>query len=217
MYHALLPALVSSLIITIPILPAWLFATYRMKVLLPESETARVDRWTHKNTFAIGGLHEVGYAPKKDHLIVLSSQGQGIFDCVRGEKIARLYNDLDWWDDFNDTTKSIAGFDVLANVEIRTSGLDSSDNMPKKTADGWKLIITEPQPDEKPYEKYLVRKIYLVSPDNKENIYITKDGACELRAFGFSETGNSLIVALSCDLVIWTRTQIGNPPTVLSQ
>lgn len=204
--HALLPALAPSLLITIPILPAWLFATYRMQVLKPEAKTSYPNMWTHKNTFAVGGLHEVGYAPNQDHLIVLSSQGQGIFDCIKGEKIARLHNGLDWWEDFNEETNSIRGFDVLADFEIPVSGLDTSDTLPKRTADGWSLIASSPEPDDKPFEKYLVQRIYLVSPNKKEMIYVGKDGACELRAFGFSETGNSFIVALSCDLVIWART-----------
>jgi hypothetical protein len=53
--------------------------------------------WTHKNTFAIGGLENVGYAPNQDLLIVLFSQGQGIFDCNKGEKIARQHHDSNWW------------------------------------------------------------------------------------------------------------------------
>lgn len=164
-----------------------------------------LNMYTHKETFAVGGLHEVGFAPNQDLLMVLSSQGQGIFDCIKGEKITRLHNDLDWAKDYNESTYSIIGFDVLANIKITTSGLISPDILPKKTADGWQLIITDPEPDESPFQMYLIQKIYLVSPDQKEKIYITMDGACELRAFGFSDTGNSFIVATSCDLVIYSR------------
>lgn len=163
--------------------------------------------YTHKETFAIGGLFEVGFAPNQDLLMVLSSQGQGIFDCTKGEKIARLHNDLEWSNYYKEGTYSIIGFDVLSNIEITTCGLDSPDILSKKTADGWELIITEPEPEEEPYEEYLTQMIYLVSPDQKERIYITEDGACELRAFGFSGTGNSFIVATSCDLVIWSKQQ----------
>jgi len=45
--------------------------------------------WTHKNTLAIGGLENVGFATNQDLLTVLSSQGQGIFDCITAEKNAR--------------------------------------------------------------------------------------------------------------------------------
>lgn len=162
--------------------------------------------WIHKNTFAIGGLENIGYAPKQDYLMVLSSQGQGIFDCLKGEKVARQNNGGEWWKNFDQAKNSIVGFGLLENVEISTCGLFGGDNLPKSNSDGWTLTITEPQPDDKPFEKNLVQKIYLISPNNNEKTFIAKDGPCELRAFGFSETGNSFVVALSCDLTIYSRT-----------
>lgn len=172
--------------------------------------------WTHKNSFAIGGLENVGFAPDKDYLIVLSSQGQGIFDCKTGEKIARQYDkDDDWWDKFNEETNSVLGFDILNNIEIPTYGLYGDDNLPKRTEDGWELICTAPEPDDKPFERYSVQKIYLISPNKKDKIYITKDGPCEHRAFGFSNSGKALIVASSCELVIYSREGIGNPESLI--
>ncbi|AYQ33882.1 hypothetical protein [Runella sp. SP2] len=162
--------------------------------------------WTHKNTFAIGGLENIGYAPGQDFLIVLSSQGQGIFNCKTGEKVARQYDDSDSWEKFNESTNSIVGFDVLENVEINTCGLYGEDNLSKTTQDGWALTVSEPEPDDKPFEKYLVKRIYLQSADKKEKIFVGKDGACELRAFGFSDTGDTFVIALSCDLTIYSRT-----------
>ncbi|HEU5164024.1 MAG TPA: hypothetical protein VFU29_00715 [Chitinophagaceae bacterium] len=161
--------------------------------------------WTHKNTFAIGGLENIGYAPKQDFVIVLSSQGQGIFNCKTGEKIARQNDDTNWWDKFNQKTNSIIGFDVLENIEITTCGLYGDDSLSKTTQDGWTLIATEPEPDDKPFEKYLVKRIYLLSPDKEEKLLVGKDGACELRAFGFSDTGDTFVIALSCDLTIYSR------------
>ena len=159
--------------------------------------------WTHKNTFAIGGLENIGYAPNQDFLLVLSSQGQGIFNCKTGEKIAR--QNEEWWDKFNKKTNSIVGFDVLENIEIPTCGLYGEDHLLKTTQDSWSLIVTEPEPDDKPFEKYLVKRIYLVTPDKKEKIFAGKDSACELRAFGFSDTGKTFVIALSCDLIIYSR------------
>ncbi len=162
--------------------------------------------WAHKNTFAVGGLDNIGFAAGRDNLLVLSTQGQGIFDCIKGEKIARLNDDSDWWKAFDQTTSSINGFDILDNIRVSTSGLHGGDNLPKVTTDGWTLKVTEPQPDDKPFDKYFVQRIFLVSPDKKDEVFITKDGPCELRAFGFSDTGNSFVVALSCDLTIYSRT-----------
>ncbi|MDQ4102090.1 MAG: hypothetical protein M3115_07905, partial [Thermoproteota archaeon] len=81
------------------------------------------------------------------------------------------------------------------------------DKLLKATFDGWTLVASEPQPDDKPFENYSVTEIYLVSPDKQQKQLVGKDGPCELRAFGFSDTGNSFIIALSCDLTIYSRTE----------
>jgi hypothetical protein len=91
----------------------------------------------------------------------------------------------------------------MAVIEIQTCGMYGADNLFKSTVDGWTFIITEPQTDDEPFEKYLVHWTYLVDPDKKTKTFVAKDGACELRAYGFSETGNSFIVASSCELTIY--------------
>jgi hypothetical protein len=161
--------------------------------------------WKHQNTYAIGGLENVGYANGQDLLIALSTQGEGIFDCIKGEDIARLNNSSDWWNDFNKQTNSIRGFDLLEGIEIKTFGLYGEDKLPKSTEDGWMLLTSEPEPDDSPFEQYLVKKVYLVSPDKMEKRFLSKDGACELRTFGFSSTGNSFIIATSFELIIYSR------------
>jgi len=161
--------------------------------------------WKNSGTFTVGGLENIGFAPGTDLLLVLSSMGEGIFDCIKGERIARVHNNLDWWDRFNSEAANLNGFDILENTEIVTCGMYGKDNLAKVTADGWRLEITGPKADDKPFEKYLVKRIYLRSPDKKQKIFIDKNGACELRAFGFSETGKSLVVALSCNLTIFSR------------
>lgn len=161
--------------------------------------------WVHKNTFAVGGLENIGYAPDQDFLLVLSSQGQGIFNCTTGEKVARSYDDSDWFNQLGKADNSILGFDILASIKISTCGAYGEDNLSKRTKDGWALIVSDPEPDDAPFEKYMVRKIYLLSPDMEEKVFITSDGPCELRAFGFSETGETFVVGLSCDLVIYSR------------
>ncbi|NIG53372.1 hypothetical protein [Chitinophaga sp. Cy-1792] len=159
--------------------------------------------WTYKKTYAIGGLENVGFAENTDNLIVLSGQGKGIFNCISAEKTDRI-ND-DWWEEFDESTGTVHGFGILEGSLIQTGGLYGDHSLPHVTADGWQLITRENEPDDPPFEHYRVTKIFLVSPDGKEIFFITKDGPCELMAYGFSPTGNSLIVALSCDLVIWSR------------
>ena len=158
----------------------------------------------YKGTFAIGGLFNVGYASNKDFLIVLSSQGQGIFDCRKGEKIARLYNDLDWVG-FDETTNAVFGFYNLEGEIISTSGVFGGDHLLKTTSDGWSLTAGEPLIEHTPFGTRSTTKIYLAHSANNDRVVVAEDGACELKAFGFSDTGGSFIVATSCDLVIYSR------------
>ena len=47
--------------------------------------------------------------------------------------------------------------------------------------------------------------VFLSAPGAREAVCIGDDGACELRACGFSETGRSFVIATSCDLTVFTR------------
>jgi hypothetical protein len=150
--------------------------------------------WTHKNTFAIGGLENVGFADNGDFLLVLSSQGMGIFNCLTGEKLGRKYDA--WWPEFNQEDFSIKGFYSLSDSVIKTCGMYGENILSRKTPDD--CIVAA--------EKFLNDRIFLYpSDDEKICLFIPEHDACELRAFGFSETGKSLIVATSCELVIWSR------------
>lgn len=159
--------------------------------------------WIHKNTHAIGGLENIGYADNSDLLIVLSSQGMGTFDCIKGEKIER--DPSDWWPQFDESTATMQGFGILKGTIIQTTGLYGHYTLPQETTDGWRLIEGEKEYDNPPFDNYLITKIFLSPPTNESFIFISKDGPCELRAFGFSPTGNSFVVALSCELIIWSR------------
>jgi len=154
--------------------------------------------WEYKNTFSIGGLQEVGFADGKDYLIVLSSQGEAIFDCIDGEKIARVHNDFDWWNRYDANIKKITGFNILESEKINISGLTNGDSLSKSTSDFWTLDL------EVDFNISRVEKIFLSWRGLKKN-FIGEDGPCELRAYGFSPTEKSLIFASSCELIIFSR------------
>ncbi len=156
--------------------------------------------WRRAACFAIGGLTEIGYAPDSDLLLVVSSQGRGVLDCVTGEKVARDYDDSY---DFIDETRLVAlGIGPLDGQWIRVGGLHGG-GLPNSTRDGWGLV-TLPLP----WPHY---HVFLTAP--RKSIYdgaeyaakVETDNACELRAYGFSETGRSFIVALSCEITIFVR------------
>lgn len=154
--------------------------------------------WKHRNTHAIGGLQEVGFQENHDLLLVLSSQGEGIFDCISGEILARNNNDYDWWKRYNTLENNIPGFGILENHKIKISGLELGDTLLKSTSDFWKLSV------EREFTTIEDQKIIL-SYRGSEKSVIAVDGPCEFRAYGFSPTENSLIVASSCELVIYSR------------
>ncbi|MEI3796505.1 MULTISPECIES: hypothetical protein [unclassified Chitinophaga] len=158
--------------------------------------------WRHKNIYAIGGLENIGF-DQADALTVLSSQGVGLFNCLTGERFFR--QETSWWENYEPMAGTISGYDILEGSTIRICGLDGPDFLSKETRDGWILEYTGPVPDDPPFEKYQVNKIFLAHQSRGHHEFICQDGACELRAFGFSATGNSLVVATSCNLVIWSR------------
>lgn len=158
--------------------------------------------WKHKKTYAIGGLENIGF-DKGDTLTVLSSQGVGLFNCLTGERIFR--QEASWWENYEPITGTVSGYGTLDGSTIRICGLDGPDFLSKATQDGWGIACTGPVPDDPPFEKYQVHKIFLTHQDRGHHELLGQDGACELRVFGFSPTGNSLVVATSCDLIIWSR------------
>ncbi|MEO6978004.1 MAG: hypothetical protein ABJA76_16785 [Mucilaginibacter sp.] len=155
------------------------------------------------NTFAIGGLENIGYIDNNDTLIVLSGQGRGVFDCLTGQKIYR--DDENWWQDFDEATSTIHVNIVNISSGIKTSGLFGERKLPSRTVDGWELSLSDPYPDDPPFEKYNVQSVFLKHGVQDKEIFVAKDGPCEVRAFGFSDTGNTFVVALSCELIIWKR------------
>ena len=154
--------------------------------------------WKHQNTFSIGGLQEVGFANSQDLLLVLSSQGEGIFDCLNGEKIARRNNEYDWWKRYDKNKNTISGFAMLENSEIKISGITLGDLLPKSTSDFWELQ------SEKIFLLSASEKVFLSYRGYRTN-NIGEEGPCELKAFGFSPTEKSLIFATSCELIIYSR------------
>ncbi len=151
--------------------------------------------WKHKNTFAIGGLEEIGFATKSDFALVLSGQGEGIFDCKSGKLIDRRNNEYEWWQRYDQNENEISGFGIIEKQKIKTSGLINSDSLSKSTSDFWTL--EKELNGDSTKIKLMWRGSFLIE--------IGEDGPCELRAYGFSETENSLVFATSCELIIFSR------------
>jgi hypothetical protein len=86
--------------------------------------------------YAVGGLFGVGYATASELLLVLSSQGRGVFDCATGERLARDYEESHKF--FDPIRLTAVGFGPLDGQAIRIAGLFGG-GLPLTTLDGWYL------------------------------------------------------------------------------
>lgn len=164
--------------------------------------------WRRVAAHAIGGLTDVGFGRASDLLLVVSHQGRGVFDCLTGQRMARDAampepNDDPWQ---NELELEATGIGPLAGQIVRTSGL-AGGGLALMTRDRW---AAERLTVDWPFESLL-----LVAPDSW--IYETRPGRpsgfaklaeeSEVRAWGFSPTGKTLILATSSDLTIYGRNE----------
>jgi hypothetical protein len=158
--------------------------------------------WREIGTYAIGGLLFVGYEENSDLLLVVSSQGRGVFDCITGTLVARDRVSPEYEDDaWLDRVRLMSlGIGPLEDKLIRLAGIDGG-GLPHTTEDGWRLSLIVP---EWPDTRVLLSMPYIA-------IYGTLVGTVqiaseyEVRAYGFSDTGESFVVATPSDIMICNR------------
>ncbi len=156
--------------------------------------------WKHVATHAAGGLTEIGYAPDSDLLLVISSNGRGVYDCRTGERVARDREEI--WEDLDETRLVSRGIGPLSDLRIRLAGLHGG-GLPTTTEDGWNLdIIALDWPQ---HSMFLTLPYKSLFQDDGHSYKITQDGVAEFRAAGFSETGRSFVFATGSDLEIYAR------------
>ncbi len=155
--------------------------------------------WTLVCNVAVGGLKSVGFAPHSELLLVASHSGRGLFDCSTGSRVAR---DPDNAYEDSPHTLEAAGIGPLEGRAIKMAGLEGG-GLPLTSPQGWlmeslvldwpetTLLLVEPGSD-------LYGDMY-GKPAVMHKIFV----GLELRAWGFSSTGHSLVVATSSDLTIY--------------
>ena len=161
------------------------------------------DPWRQVGVYTIGGLTDVGFAPRSDLLLVVSSTGRGLFDCVNGQKLARDPSapNVSWHDPYHLEAQAIG---PLTGAVIRTAG-QFGGGLPRLTRDGWsteKLTLDWPDvclllvaPGSWIYGEYYGK------PADFTKVAVES----EVRAWGFSPTGRSLVLASSSDFTIFGR------------
>ena len=173
----------------------------RLQNLVNQTKATDEPNGWKKNTFAIGGLTEIGFSKQNpDLLLVISSQGRGVIDCQNSKLIERD-NDTnwDWIDSYEMTSKGIG---LLSNEKIHVSGLHGG-GLPLMNKNGdnllymateWPIIdiIFEPN----------FKSIYKEN-EAKECFRIFHD--YELRAYGFSYDGETFVIATSSEIDIYRK------------
>ncbi|MGF6594513.1 hypothetical protein [Pseudomonas sp. 2835] len=156
--------------------------------------------WKLTGQFTVAGLLEVGFDRDSERLLVASSSGRSVIDCRSGEKIARDRTDNLGSDHYLETR----GIGPLNERVIRMSGIQGG-GLPISTSDGWVVEnITLAWPEQ---------HLLLVEPGswlhgaryNRPWQFHTLAIETEVRAFGFSYTGLSLVIATGGELLIYGR------------
>ena len=156
--------------------------------------------WRCVTNAAVGGLTEVGFAEGTEWLLVVSWQGRGVFDGRTGLRVARDDNppDNSWYDGLRLVARGIG---PIEDQWVRIAGLHGG-GFPRITVDGWKLTQIAPDwPEE---------SIVLEPPGGSVLIERFAKGCVRLaedsfRAFGFSDSGASFLLAMSHSVLIWHR------------
>ena len=155
--------------------------------------------WILRNVFGVGGLSRVGFAKSRDLLLVESPNGLAVYDTVIGIRIARAH---DLKHTFEQHRSLIAvGFDLLDGEPIGMAGIWGG-ALRRMTEDGFYLSAQAPNwPD----ERVILDAPFISDQGKRCRALVVQDQASELRAYGFSETGNSFVVATSSDLWVFSR------------
>ncbi|MDD2056755.1 hypothetical protein N5D52_13965 [Pseudomonas sp. GD03860] len=156
--------------------------------------------WQLKARFTIVGLMEVGFDRDSELLLVASSSGRSVIDCHTGNKVARDRTDNLGSDRFLETR----GLGPLLDRVIQMAGIHGG-RLPLATADGWMIEdITLAWPEQ---------HLLLVEPGSwlhgaryhRPAVFHKLGVELEVRAFGFSYSGLSLVLATAGELVVFGR------------
>ena len=164
------------------------------------------DPWRLTVHAAVGGACAVGFDKKTEDLLVVSSNGQSVFECTSGERIYRNRES----DGYDPMLLEGHRLDEHTASPFTMSGSDGG-GLLKATFDGWTVdtfqldwphtfcILQPPGAsiyflDDKPY-----------SPKKDGTFHLVQSQFGEPVAFGFSWSGKSLVWCDRSDLYVWTR------------
>ncbi len=158
--------------------------------------------WSRVFAGGIGGLYAVGFAPGTTQLLVLSSQGRGVFDGITGECVAR--QDDDEVPSYDPIRLLGLGIGPIAGIKVPVCG-DHGGGLPTYTRDMWQV---HSRCLEWPNQMVLLSHWQI-----EAQVHAHIDGGASIRAMGFSRCGRSLVVAADYgELKIFSRPEANVGP-----
>ncbi|MCX5374400.1 hypothetical protein OG613_09270 [Streptomyces sp. NBC_00015] len=165
--------------------------------------------WRRVAYTPVGGLLGVGFVshPGTGHdlVMVVSHDGHGLIDAVSGEKIARDRDPAPEGSTPDGASDlSCPGLGPVAGSRVRIAGLFGG-GLHTTTADGWSSEVVVPA---WPRERVLLSRdggMPYRGAHGERWWHIFHSDFSELRAAGFSPSGQTITVATSSDVSIWTR------------
>ena len=155
--------------------------------------------WKKVTTLAVGGLTEIGFSKVTNQLLIISTSGRSLINCINGERLARDYDeDGDWYDPINLTCQGIG---PIADENILIAGLHGG-GLLKCNQYGESLELTSLQ--------WPVDDIYFCPIGKSIFTEHLQTDCCRIfsdyvRCYGFSWHGRFIVIATSSDETIWQR------------
>jgi hypothetical protein len=142
----------------------------------------------------VGGLTEVGFAQDERYLLVLSWQGRRVVDTTTGQKVARdpepPSDGLPW---LNGQSKSITGIGPIEGEAVRCVGLWGG-TFPVSSGRFTVSAIHRAEGED-----------VTLADDVAHTSQVLQSAITEIRAMGFSPSGELLVIATSSDLQMLRR------------
>lgn len=162
--------------------------------------------WNKIGHHAVGGLREVGFVENTDYLLVLGSNGRTIFNCITNEKTARDRQDY-YSENWDYNTGIIEGVGLFEGKKIICGGFEFPDPTLKETNDSWSIKIKKELRPNYKNELQRAEVMFLFNSKTSREIEVEVFHYSITRAYGFSNTGRSFIIAHSHGVDIWTRNE----------
>ncbi|WP_190129891.1 hypothetical protein [Streptomyces mashuensis] len=156
----------------------------------------------------VGGLTGIGFATHpasgRDLVLTVSHAGRGLFDAVTGERIARDRDSDEDVETTADGVLSCRGLGPVEGVRVPVAGLYGG-GLHRTAGDGWTVEVVAP---DWPHHRVLLCCDGGMPHRNAHGEgwwHVFHASWSELRAAGFSQSGQTFAVATSSDLSLWTR------------